>query len=95
MISEEQFGPAVARRTGVNWIEVDGDVVVFDPQASTVHVLEGAAAIVWQLLDGEPIIGLDEVIAATFDIDPEHARRDIAASIRLLFDAFLVTTAIN
>jgi hypothetical protein len=72
------------RRNDVHWIEVDGDVVVVDPVDRSIHVLRGAAAAVWQLIDGEPIDGFVELISETFQQDPVRAADDLAASLQML-----------
>lgn len=73
-----------SRRAGVNWVEIDGDVVVTDPGSGMVHVLRGAAAAVWQLIDGDPVEGLPELIAETFDVDVEVAAADLADALAML-----------
>jgi PqqD family protein of HPr-rel-A system len=71
------------RREDVPWVEVDGDVVAVTPSGE-IHVLRGAVAALWQLLDGAPLTGLDEVVAETFGVDRDEARGDIETSLRML-----------
>jgi hypothetical protein len=75
------------RRADVNWVEIDGDVVAVDPAADTIHVFSGAAAAVWQLLDGEPLTGFEELLAETFGIGVDEAAEGLAKSIALLDEA--------
>jgi len=82
-----------SRRAGVHWVEVDGDVVVTDPDSRSVHVLRGAAAAVWQLIDGEPIDGLPELVAETFAIDIERAVEDFSAAVEMLNTIGVVSCA--
>lgn len=81
------------RRQDVNWVEIDGDVVAADPIARTVHVFRGAAAAVWQLIDGASLDGLDLLVADTFGVDPEVAARDIATALALLDAAGVIEVA--
>jgi hypothetical protein len=74
-------GPS--RREDVPWIEVDGDVVAVTPTGD-IHVLRGAAAALWQLLDGESLDGLDEIVADTLGVDRVDARADIETSLDML-----------
>ena len=34
-------------RSDVAWVEIDGDIVVYDPLGPTTHILSGGAALVW------------------------------------------------
>ena len=73
------------RRCGdVNWVVIDGDVVLTDPRNGEIHVLSGATAATWQLLDGEQLDGLAEIVAEEFGLDPAGAASDLAESIAQL-----------
>lgn len=78
-----------ARRPDVGWVEVDGDVVAMEPDGD-LHVLRGAAAAMWQLIDGSPLTGLETAIAETFGITAEQAAADMAAALDLLDDTGLI-----
>ncbi|MHB1739506.1 MAG: PqqD family protein [Actinomycetes bacterium] len=57
---------------GVAWVEVEGEVVAYDPATSTTHILDPIGAIVWQCLDGESTLAeivtdLAEAFAAPYD----------------------------
>ena len=71
----------------MNWIEIDGDVVATDPSSGAIHVFHGAAAGVWQLLDGESIDDLADMIAETFGVPAEAASSDIELALSLLREA--------
>jgi hypothetical protein len=45
-------------------VEIDGDLVVYDPVHLESHVLSGGAVIVWVELDGQSVDGLTERVAA-------------------------------
>jgi hypothetical protein len=40
------------RRDDVEWVELDGEAVLYDPVARTLHRLNAAAARVWEACDG-------------------------------------------
>lgn len=51
-------------------VEVDGDIVVYDPAAPACHVLSGGAVLVWMCLDGFSTDGvIDRVLQHTGDDD--------------------------
>lgn len=78
------------RRGHINWLEVDGDVVAVDGVTGEVHLLRGSVSVVWQLLDGEPLGGLDEMVADVFSISVDDAADGIAESIAMLHRAGIV-----
>jgi Coenzyme PQQ synthesis protein D (PqqD) len=43
---------APRRRVDVEWIELDGEAVLYDPRSMTLHRLNAAAAAVWAACDG-------------------------------------------
>lgn len=74
------FGPA--RRADVEWVELDGDAVLYDPAAHVLHRLNPEAAAVWAACDGrttaEGIIGaIDDAYAGS----SEAIARDVPAAI--------------
>jgi hypothetical protein len=78
-----------ARRAEVAWVEVDGDVVAVDPDGG-IHVLRGAAAALWQVLDGAPLDGLDLDVAEAFGIDRRRAAADIEQALTMLDEVGLI-----
>jgi hypothetical protein len=78
------------RHVDVHWVVVDGDVVAVDSRDGTVHTMCGATAVVWQLLDGSVLDGLDEEIAAACEMPVARVREDIGTAIRQLSDADLL-----
>jgi len=80
------------RRAGVCWVEIDGDVVAVDPAADTIHIFRGAAAAVWQLLDGEPLAGFEELLSELIGIGIDEATEGLAKSIALLGEAGVTET---
>ncbi len=78
------------RRGHINWLEVDGDVVAVDGVTGEVHLLRGSVAVLWQLLDGEALFGLDELVAETFSIPVADAAAGIVESVAMLHRAGIV-----
>ena len=78
-----------ARRPDVAWVAVDGDIVAMEPDGD-LHVLRGAAAAMWQLIDGGPLDGLEVAIAETFGITVEQAAADMAEALELLDDTGII-----
>lgn len=75
-------GPS--RRSDINWVVMDGDAVLVDPRTGRVHVLRGATAATWQLIDGEPLDGLADLVAEQFGVDVATAHADLATSLSQL-----------
>ena len=53
---------AVARRPDVEWVELDGEAVVYDPTSETLHRLNAGATAVWAACDGSGSV--DEIVGA-------------------------------
>lgn len=64
---------------------VDGEIVLYDPQRQTVHVLNATAAFVWERCDGtRTVTDLAAELAAVY-----HDRRDdIALDVRTVVNDF-------
>ena len=78
------------RRGHINWLEVDGDVVAVDGVTGEVHILRGSVAVVWQLLDGESLAGVDEMVADAFAVSIADAASGIGESVSMLHRAGIV-----
>lgn len=72
-----------ARNPAVAWVEVDGDVVAITPTGD-IHVLTGAAAAVWQLIDGSVLDGLAVVVADEFGVALAAAQTGIDDALAML-----------
>ncbi len=75
---------ALQRRDDVNWIVADGDVVAVDAATDEVFVLRGAAATLWQVLDGAPLDGMDELVAELFGFGIDEAAAHLRQAIEVL-----------
>lgn len=63
-----------------------------DTTADAIHVFQGAAAAVWQLLDGGPLAGFEELISESFGIGLDEAAEGLSKSISLLDEAGVTET---
>ena len=65
--------------------ELDGDISLYDPVRSNVHVLNSTASDVWRLLDGEHTLDeIVELMARSYEVDPSDIRVHVARTL----DAF-------
>jgi hypothetical protein len=74
--------------------ELDGDISLYDPVRSNVHVLNSTASDVWRLLDGEHT--LDEVVelmARAYEVDASDIRVHVARTVDVFTDRGLLRRA--
>ncbi|MGE5240747.1 MAG: PqqD family protein [Bacteroidota bacterium] len=73
------------RRTDLITRLIEGEVVILDREAGKVHQLNPTASCVWNSCDGSSSVGsIAERLAATFDVAPEAALRDVEVLVREL-----------
>ena len=64
--------------------EIDGETMLYDPSSESIHVLNPAAAVIWQLCDGEH--NVEAIVAAlgrTFaGTEAADLRADVAETLR-------------
>lgn len=71
-----EFAPA--RRSGIAWVELDGEAVLYDADGGGVHALNPTATLVWQLLDGTATLAtLADELAEAFAADPRQIAGDL------------------
>jgi Coenzyme PQQ synthesis protein D (PqqD) len=71
------------RRQDVEWVELDGEVVTYDPETETLHRLNGSAARVWTACDGSMSIeGIAHAMQARFTGSDQAIDRDVRHLIR-------------
>lgn len=71
------------RRADIVLQDVGGEAILIDPQTDEAHVLNGSAARLWQLCDGERT--LDD-LAAEFGAIYELTAADVAADVSEVID---------
>jgi len=75
-------GFVARRRPDVAWVEIDGEVVVYDPADQSSYLLNTTAGLIWRFLDGEDTLdGLADDLADAFDADAGLVRVDVAAAV--------------
>jgi hypothetical protein len=73
-------GPA--RRPDVEWITFDGEAVLYDPTAHTLHRLNAGATAVWAACDGTvPMDRITSAIEDAYSGSPGEIARDVPAVI--------------
>lgn len=80
-------GDFVPRRDddGVVTAQFDGEAVLYQLEANRLHLLNGTAALVWQLCDGSGSVAeLVDDLAATFDAP----REEIATGVEDVIETF-------
>ena len=81
-------GPRVLRRLSspdIEWVEVEGEVVIWHAANQSLHLLDPVASLIFQLLDGTA--GLDETVddlAEHFGLPPEEIAADVAGFVDAL-----------
>lgn len=72
--------PQLTIRSDVAWVEIDGDIVVYDPVGPMTHILSGGAALVWLelaevgTLDAPRLV---ELVARRVGSETEELRSEI------------------
>ena len=75
------------RRTEVEWVELDGEAVLYDPEEQILHRLNEGAAAVWMACDGTSAV--EQIVAFVQGSYPDHAR-EIERDVRLAIEEFAV-----
>lgn len=81
---------APRRCADVNWVVVDDAVVAVDRRDGSVHQLNGATAVVWQLLDGDPLDGVVSEVSEVLGLAPTAVAGDIEVALGQLRAAHLI-----
>jgi hypothetical protein len=81
------------RRRDVPWRQLDTEALIVDVKTGVAYPLNGVAARIWQLCDGERSIEhIIATIVAEFDADETTVRADTTRFIEELAAARLVST---
>lgn len=85
-------GRMPAARTDVEHVVLDGEAVVYDVAAGTLHHLNASATAVWSRCDGRSAVAkVLTDLAREFDVDVDVIERDVALVIEALVEQGLVT----
>ncbi len=75
----------------VEWVDVQGEVVVWNANTESLHLLDPIAAIIFQLLDGVTTLEQNaRDLAEAFGRDLEQVRADVLAFAASLWDVGIV-----
>jgi hypothetical protein len=71
-----------ARRADVEWVELDGEAVLYDPKAQVLHRLNTGAAAVWAACDGKVSVEqITRAIERNYSGPRDAITRDVAAAL--------------
>ena len=71
--------------------QVDGELVIYDPEREVVHRLNETARLIWEFCDDSNMDRIAERIASTFDVSIKTARKDCESTVGKLRDMGLIT----
>ena len=82
----------VRRRGDLASVEIDGETILYDPEAEMLHRLDPIATVVWGELDGDrPLSDVAADLAAAFETDEAVVLGDVMKLVqRLAADQLLV-----
>lgn len=86
-------GADVTLRPDLAVVEVDGDLVVYDPASAGTHVLSGGAVVVWVELDGASTEGLAERVAERVGLQVDDVREQVDDVVRQFGELGLLSGA--
>ena len=73
--------------------QVNGEMLVLDGRAELIHQLNPTASVIWQQAQNRSTAeAIAAALAEEYDVDPETAHRDVAATLARLKELNLVTS---
>lgn len=73
---EDSYVPQISAR--VPWVELDGQVVAFDPVEQELLTLNSSATMVWTLCDGDTTLGeLIDWLSSSYQLPAGDIRGDV------------------
>jgi hypothetical protein len=79
------------RRSGLEWVDVDDELVVHDLARGQLHRLNPTAATVWRACDGRTFAAIVESVQRAYEGDEET----IAHDVRVVVDEFVAAGLIQ
>jgi hypothetical protein len=77
-----QLNSVTRRKGGLLIREVDGEILVLDPERDQVHQLNASASLIWRHYDnGAEIEEIVKKLVMAFDLDEDRAGRDVLAAL--------------
>ena len=90
--SPSRNGAAPARSSAVTLERVGQEAILHDRERGRVHVVNGSAARLWELCDGQATV--EEIVfafAASFGAGPDAVRADVEAAVAQFRELGVVT----
>ncbi len=57
---------------------IDGEAIIIDLATGVYYSMQGIGGLIWSMIDARQSVGaMHDRIVATFDVDPDEARRDL------------------
>jgi hypothetical protein len=78
------------RRDDVEWVELDGEVVVYDRAGAHLHRLNPTAAAVWRACDGARVDDVVRSLEAHYDADGALIEGEVRTVVREFLAAGLL-----
>lgn len=79
---QARVSPVKRHKAGLLVREVDGEVLVLDPDRDQVHQLNQTAGLIWRHYDsGAEIDEIARALAMEFDVDEDKAQRDVRKAV--------------
>ena len=70
------------RKSGLLIREVDGEILILDPERDQVHQLNASASLIWRHYDnGTEIEEIAKTLVMEFDLDEDKAECDVRAAL--------------
>lgn len=68
----------LVHKSGIVFRIVNGDGIIYDPQAKRLHTLNETGILVWSLWDGDhSLTEIASTVVEKYDADPEEVMKDI------------------
>jgi hypothetical protein len=80
----------VRRRTEVEYVDIDGELVAYDPSRRALHRLNATAADIWRACDGATAGAIVERLQRAYPADPGAVAHDVMRALQWLRDERLV-----
>ena len=74
--------PMTRRNSGLLIREVDGEILILDPERDQVHQLNTSASLIWQHYDsGAEVEEIAKMLVMDFDLDEDKAQCDVRGAL--------------
>lgn len=71
--------------SGLVWVEIDGEVVVYKEDGESIHLLNSEAAAIWHRIDGaSSVADIARELSHIYQADERRIANDVARIVELL-----------